>query len=382
MTEQQIKTPILPESVSEAVVASVKSNVGSIITENAVLFELETDKVMLEVVAPEGLKLTQILVKEGDSVTSDQVLAHYEAADVTAASEKTITNDQPKQEEQKKDDQVSSVPHQGPAVRSLLNELGRNDLATQPGTGRGGRLTTEDVQRLASDNTERVPMSPLRKTIAKRLVEVQQNSAILTTFNEVNMKPIMDLRSQHKDQFQKKHGVKLGFMSFFVRACSHALKQYPDVNASIDDGDLVYHRHHSIGIAVSAPRGLMVPVLQHCQEMNMAEIELNIKQYAEKARDNKLTLEEMQGGTFSITNGGVFGSMLSTPILNPPQSAILGMHNIVERVIVENGEMVIRPMMYLALSYDHRIIDGSTSVRFLVAVKEYLENPAMLLLDL
>ena len=381
MTEQTIKTPLLPESVSEATVAAIKVKEGDCVQEGDVLFELETDKVMLEVTAPEHAKVTRVNVKEGDSVKSNDVMATHDPE--LYESSKPEPKSVPTEEKQNDAPSQSTQTHQqGPAIRSILNEINQPELASASGSGKGGRLTKDDVTRMSQDNAERVPMSPLRKTIAKRLVEAQQSSAMLTTFNEVNMKPVMDLRSKHKEAFEKKHGVRLGFMSFFVTACCHALREFPDVNAAIDGSDLVYHKHQNIGIAVSAPRGLMVPVIQQCQDLSMADIELNIKAYAEKARTNKLALEEMQGGTFTITNGGVFGSMLSTPILNPPQSAILGMHNITERVVVEAGEMVIRPMIYLALSYDHRIIDGSTSVQFLVAIKQHLEDPSRILLDL
>ncbi|MFA6302404.1 MAG: 2-oxoglutarate dehydrogenase complex dihydrolipoyllysine-residue succinyltransferase [Legionella sp.] len=392
----EVKVPVLPESVADATVAAWHKKVGDAVSRDENLVDLETDKVVLEVPAPADGVLTEILFKQGDTVGSGQLLAKITAGAVAAKTEQAPAK------EIADDDKSTS-----PVVRRMLAE---NDL--QPGqiqgSGKDGRITKEDVlsfietNRSASTQMEvvqkkatvtsapapmgireerRVPMTRLRAKIAERLLEAQHNAAMLTTFNEVNLKAVMDLRAQYKDGFEKKHGVKLGFMSFFTKAVVESLKRFPAVNASIDGQDIIYHGFYDIGIAVSTERGLVVPVIRDADQMNMAEIELAINDAASKARQGKLSMEEMQGGTFTITNGGVFGSLLATPIINPPQTGILGMHKIEDRPIVEKGQIVIRPMMYLALSYDHRLIDGKDSVQFLVSVKELLEDPARLLLN-
>ncbi len=384
----EIKVPQLPESVADATIAVWHKKPNDFCNEGELLADLETDKIMLEVPAPVSGILTDIVENEGAQVVSGQLLAKME---VGSSPEKTV---QPKEDtvdkvprptEEPEDQKAArAVEDQGPAVRRMVHEKEIKISGDQTGSGPGGRLTKDDLEQWAEPvamESKRVPMSRLRATIAKRLVEAQQNAAILTTFNEVNMKTVMELRKNYKEAFEKKHGVRLGFMSFFVKACSHALSMFPEVNASIEGTDVIYHPAQNIGIAISSPRGLVVPVLNSAEEMSMAEVESSIVDYANKAKTGKLSMDDLQGGTFSITNGGVFGSMLSTPILNPPQSAILGMHNITERVMVEDGEMVIRPMMYLALSYDHRLIDGATSVRFLVELKGFLENPSRMILD-
>lgn len=412
----EIKVPMLPESVADAVVAKWYKQSGDSVTQDENLVDLETDKVMLEVPASSSGILKDIQASEGDTVTGGQVLCFLEKggeASSVATDEKAKAPDQVKEEkldtgkktqegETAKEDNLA-IEAYSPAVRRLLAEHDL-DAAQVKGTGRDGRLTAEDVKTfvdrggssvktaasqgsssepsLGARTAERVPMSRLRAKVAERLLSVKNETAMLTTFNEVDMKAVMDIRAQYKEAFEKRHGVKLGFMSFFVKAVVTALKQYPSINASIDGSDIIYHGFFDVGIAVSAPRGLVVPVIRDVDQLSMAEIEQSILAYAGKARDNKLTLDEMTGGTFTVTNGGVFGSMLSTPILNPPQSAILGMHNIVKRAVVVKDEIVIRPMMYLALSYDHRIVDGRESVSFLVAIKQYLENPERLLLDI
>lgn len=393
----EVKVPALPESVADATVATWHKNVGDKVTRDENLLDLETDKVVLEVPAPADGVLTEIFFKQGDTVESNQLLAKIEEGSAASApvakkeEEKTTVKN-----EESKEDKAS-----GPSVRRLMSEHDiQPDLIT--GSGKNGRVTKDDVVSFIQSNREksvkqapevkqpkavgareerRVPMTRLRAKIAERLVEAQHNAAMLTTFNEVNLKAVMDLRSQYKDVFEKKHGVKLGFMSFFTKAVVEALKRFPAVNASIDGQDIIYHGYYDIGIAVSTDRGLVVPVIRDADQMNMADIEKTISDSANRARQGKLALEEMQGGTFTITNGGVFGSLLATPIINPPQTAILGMHKIQERPIAENGQVVIRPMMYLALSYDHRLIDGKESVQFLVTVKELLEDPSRLLLN-
>lgn len=391
----EIKVPALPESVSDATIALWHKKVGDSVSSGESLLDLETDKITLEVPAACDGVVSEIIAKEGDVVVSEQLLALVEPGEISNKLDdvKTI-----------KDELI-----QGPAVRKLLHEhsLHADDIVA---SGKSGRLTTTDIEQYlqqkfenennkqannvidTGDNSvsvapsaryqERVPMSRLRQKIAERLLNAQQQAAILTTFNEVDMQPVIDLRSKYKDLFQKQHDTKLGFMSFFVIAAIAALKKFPEVNAAIDGSEIVYNNYFDIGLAVSSPRGLVVPILRDAQDLSMAEIEKQIIHYAAAAREGSLTLEQMTGGTFTITNGGTFGSMLSTPILNPPQSAILGMHNIVKRAHVVNDEIVIRPMMYLALSYDHRIIDGATSVRFLVTIKEMLEDPARLLLNI
>ena len=392
----EIKAPVFPESVADGTIATWHKQVGEPIARDEVICDIETDKVVLEVVAPADGQLVQIVKDEGDTVLSSEVIAQFEAGAVAAPQEKKV-------EEEVTHTQAGAAPvverqpvqDQAPAVRKALTETGIEASDVQ-GTGRGGRITKEDVvnhQTVTPATTplsvavgerieKRVPMTRLRKRVAERLLSATQQTAMLTTFNEVNMKPIMDLRQQYKDVFEKRHGVRLGFMSFFVKAVTEALKRYPAVNASIDGDDIVYHGFYDIGVAVSSERGLVVPVLRDTDRMSYSEVESNIRGYAAKARDGKLSIEEMSGGTFTITNGGTFGSLLSTPILNQPQTGILGMHKIQERPMAVNGEVVILPMMYLALSYDHRMIDGKEAVGFLVTVKELLEEPAKLILDL
>lgn len=380
-----IKAPQFPESIAEGVVASWHKKVGDSVNEGDVVLEIETDKVMMEVPATHSGVIAEISKKEGDSVKSTEVVGKIKEGAVAAPKSDTPAKTEAEAAPAKTEAKPAKAEHEaaaGPAARRVMqaNDIKPSDVQ---GSGKGGRITTQDVTKLLSGGArteKRVPMTRLRQTIAKRLIDVQQTNAILTTFNEVNMKPVMDLRTKYKDQFEKVHGIKLGFMSFFVKAATEALKRFPAVNASIDGNDIVYHGYYDIGVAVSTERGLVVPVLRNAENMSLADIETGIRDYAVKARDNKLALEDMQGGTFTITNGGVFGSMLSTPIINAPQSAILGMHNIVERPVVVNGEIVIRPIMYLALSYDHRIIDGRESVSFLKTVKELLEDPARILL--
>lgn len=392
----EVKVPVLPESVADATIAAWHKKVGDKVTRDENLLDLETDKVVLEVPAPADGVLTEIMFQVGDTVRSSQLLARISAGAAPAAKEET------KSDVSAKEDKSTS-----PVVRRMMAE---HDL--QPGqiqgSGKEGRITKEDVHAYIESNREksntkpaetkkdqspaaapmgpreerRVPMTRLRAKIAERLLDAQHNAAMLTTFNEVNLKAVMDLRAQYKDSFEKKHGVKLGFMAFFTKAVVESLKRFPAVNASIDGQDVVYHGFYDIGIAVSTERGLVVPVIRDADQMSMAEIESAINDAAKRARDGKLSMEEMQGGTFTITNGGVFGSLLSTPIINPPQTGILGMHKIEDRVIVEKGEMVIRPMMYVALSYNHCLIDGKDSVQFLVSVKELLEDPARLLLNI
>lgn len=394
-----IKVPVLPESIADAVVAKWCKQPGEAFSRNENLVELETDKVMLEVPAPEDGVLDKIIVAEGETVKAQDILGSFTAGQGAKAKPAEAAPAE-KTEKTEKSEKAKSADLT-PAVRRLVAEHDV-DASQIKGTGKDGRVTKEDVEKTVKtgkssaatasavaaptaegERTEkRVPMSRLRARIAERLVAAQHNAAMLTTFNEVNMQPVMELRTRYKDQFEKSHGVKLGFMSFFVKAAVEALKRFPAVNASIDGDDIVYHGYFDIGIAVSTPRGLVVPVLRNADQMSMAEIEKAIGDFAGRAREGKLTLEEMTGGTFTLTNGGIFGSMLSTPILNPPQSAILGMHRISERAMVEQGQVVVRPMMYLAMSYDHRIIDGRESVSFLVTIKELLEDPARMLLQL
>lgn len=391
----EVKVPALPESVADATVAAWHKKIGEKVTRDENLLDLETDKVVLEVPAPANGVLKEILYKEGDTVNSGQILARIE--EVAAGSQEETKDVEAKQEDFANEDKSTS-----PAVRRMLAE---NDLQLGQisGSGKDGRITKDDVLSFIESNREkatksvekqgssvpmgareerRVPMSRLRAKIAERLVQAQHNAAMLTTFNEVNLKAVMDLRAQYKDSFEKKHGVKLGFMSFFTKAVVEALKRFPAVNASIDGQDIVYHGYYDIGIAVSTDRGLVVPVVRDADQGSMADIEKSINDSATRARQGKLSMEEMQGGTFTITNGGVFGSLLATPIINPPQTGILGMHKIEDRPIVEKGQIVIRPMMYVALSYDHRLIDGKESVQFLVTVKELLEDPSRLLLNI
>lgn len=398
----EIKVPVLPESVADATIAAWHKKVGESVVEGENLVDLETDKVVLEVPAPADGVLEAIHVNEGGVVKANELLGSLgdpvaiEAAPTQASElEKapgTLVKSAPAPvaqvvEAEPVDNANSNAT---PSARRLMAEHGI-DAANI--TLAGGHITKQDVNAylnggqampaMVSQRTEeRVAMSRLRARIAERLVNVQQETAMLTTFNEVDMKPVMEIRAKYKEAFEKRHGVRLGFMSFFTKACAEALRRFPNVNASIDGKDIVYHDYQDIGIAVSTEKGLVVPVLRDAQLMNFAQVEQNIRGLAGKARDGKLSLEEMTGGTFTITNGGTFGSLMSTPIINAPQSAILGMHAIKERPVVVDGEMVIRPMMYLALSYDHRIIDGKDSVQFLVTVKELLEDPAKLLLDI
>ena len=390
-----VKVPVLPESVADATIATWHVSVGEQVSRDQNLVDIETDKVVLEVVAPADGSLAEILAEEGATVTAEEVIAKFvEGAGSGAAPQQDTA-----EESDSEDSDALS-----PSVRRLLAEKGV-DAAKVKGTGKNGRITKEDVEQYlksgsdsskaaapaaatqaedlpAGNRTEkRVPMTRLRKTIANRLLEAKNSTAMLTTFNEVNMKPIMDLRKQYQDSFEKRHGIRLGFMSFYVKAVTEALKRFPEVNASLDGDDICYHNYFDISIAVSTPRGLVTPVLKDTDSLGMAGVEKGIKELAIKGRDGKLTMAELQGGNFTITNGGVFGSLLSTPIINPPQSAILGMHKIQERPMAVNGKVEILPMMYLALSYDHRIIDGKESVGFLVTVKEMLEDPTRLLLD-
>ncbi|HGH6885904.1 TPA: 2-oxoglutarate dehydrogenase complex dihydrolipoyllysine-residue succinyltransferase [Neisseria meningitidis] len=380
-----VKVPMLSESVSEGTLLEWKKKVGEAIARDEILIDIETDKVVLEVPSPQAGVLVEIVAQDGETVVADQVLARIDTA-ATAAAEAPAAAPAAAQNN-------AAMP----AAAKLAAETGVDVNALQ-GSGRDGRVLKEDVQNAAAKPAaaaapavtlpagarpeERVPMSRLRARVAERLLASQQENAILTTFNEVNMKPIMDLRAKYKEKFEKEHGVKLGFMSFFVKAAVAALKKYPVVNASVDGKDIVYHGYFDIGIAIGSPRGLVVPILRDADQMSIADIEQAIVDYAKKAKDGKIAIEDLTGGTFSITNGGTFGSMMSTPIINPPQSAILGMHATKERAVVENGQVVVRPMMYLALSYDHRIIDGREAVLTLVAIKDALEDPARLLLDL
>ncbi len=394
----EIKAPQFPESVEEGSIATWHKQVGEAVSRDELIVDIETDKTVLEVVAAEDGVLTEIMKQEGDIVLSQELIGKIEAGAVASApakqAEATVT---PAAESQ-----ADAALAANPAAKKLAEE-NNIDLASVKGTGKDGRILKEDVQNamtapkapaatapakaaapvLTGERVEkRVPMTRLRATIAKRLLDAQHNAAMLTTFNEVNMGPLMDLRKQYKDLFEKTHnGTRLGFMGFFVKAAAEALKRFPAVNASIDGNDIVYHGYYDIGVAVSTERGLVVPVLRDCDRMSIAEVEGGIKDYAVAAKDGKLAIEDMTGGTFTITNGGVFGSLLSTPILNPPQTAILGMHKIQERPMAVNGQVVIQPMMYLALSYDHRMIDGKDAVQFLVAIKDMLEDPARMLLD-
>jgi 2-oxoglutarate dehydrogenase E2 component (dihydrolipoamide succinyltransferase) len=381
-----IVVPPLPESVADATIAAIHIQDGASVKRDQNLFDLETDKVMIEVPSSEEGMIVSIKVKQGDVVKSGQVLATFEKGKAAQAAPATAATIPASSAAPKVTEAATS-----PAVRRLLAE---NDVqaADVKGTGKNGRIVKEDVvAALANPSApalapqsareERVPMTRLRARIAERLLQVTQQTALLTTFNEIDMKPVMDLRSQYKDVFEKEHDVRLGFMSFFVKATVAALHKYPEVNASIDGNDIVYHQYQDIGIAVSSARGLVVPILRDAQMMSMATVEKEIRSYAKKAQEGKLTIEDMTGGTFTITNGGTFGSMLSTPIINPPQSAILGMHNIVERAVVVKGAIVVRPIMYVALSYDHCIIDGSTAVGFLKTIKDLIEDPARMLLD-
>ena len=391
----EVNVPVFAESITEGTLLAWHKKIGEAVARDEILVDIETDKVVLEVPAPQAGVLVEIIVNEGDTVTSQQVLAKIdtEAAAVSAAPAQAAPAAEAAAPAAASNVQAGVAM---PAAAKLAAEKGV-DVGSIQGSGRDGRVLKEDVQNasaapkaaapaapipVGARPEERVPMSRLRARVAERLLASQQENAILTTFNEVNMKPIMDLRAKYKEKFEKEHGVKLGFMSFFVKAAVAALKKYPVVNASVDGKDIVYHGYFDIGIAIGSPRGLVVPILRDADQMSIADIEQAIVDYAKKAKDGKIALEDLTGGTFSITNGGTFGSMMSTPIINPPQSAILGMHATKERAVVENGQVVVRPMMYLALSYDHRIIDGREAVLTLVAIKDALEDPARLLLDL
>jgi len=391
--EVDIKVPVLPESVADATIATWHVQPGDAVTRDQNLVDIETDKVVLEVVAQEDGVMGEIIHDEGDTVLGEQVIGKVKAGAAPAKSDAKADAPAAKEESSSESSDVLT-----PSVRRLIAEKGL-DASKIKGSGKNGRVTKEDVDQFLKspapaakaeaapaapmgDRTQkRVPMTRLRKTIANRLLEAKNSTAMLTTFNEVNMKPIMDLRKQYQEVFEKRHGIRLGFMSFYVKAVTEALKRFPDVNASIDGDDIVYHNYFDISIAVSTPRGLVTPVLKDCDKLSVAEIEKGIRELALKGRDGKLTLDDMTGGNFTITNGGVFGSLLSTPIINLPQSSILGMHKIQDRPMAVNGKVEILPMMYLALSYDHRQIDGKESVGFLVTIKELLEDPTRLLLD-
>ncbi len=390
----EIKVPNLPESVSDATVAKWHKKPGEAIARDENLVDLETDKVVLEVPAPTNGVLESISAEEGATVSEAQVLGLLtegeapESSDDSAAeadAQESPTTESAEARAEPATDRPASHDDLAPSVRKLVSE-NQIDPASIEGSGRAGRLTKGDVlKQMAGGGArpeERVKMSRLRSRIAERMKEAQNTAAILTSFNEVNLQAVMDIRARYKEDFLKRHDVKLGFMSFFVKACCEALRKHPVVNASIDGDEIVYHGFQDIGIAVSTERGLLVPILRDVQHMGLADIEGAIAEYAGQARKGSIQLEDLQGGTFTITNGGVFGSLLSTPLLNMPQSAILGMHTIKERPIAENGQVVIRPMMYIALSYDHRIIDGKDAVQFLVAVKEALEDPSRMLLGL
>lgn len=394
----EIKVPVLPESVADATISAWHKKPGEFIKRDENLVDLETDKVVLEVPAPTDGILQEVLKPVGATVLAQEVIGILKPeSQAPAVEKKTQASDKATPETTKPSVSDEAL---SPSVRRMVAEK-NVDVSKVQGSGKGGRITKADVvglltvegtkaQPLVSSGEvtigerpeKRVPMTRLRARVAERLLNAQHNAAILTTFNEVNLKAVMDLRNQYKDSFEKAHGVRLGFMSFFTKAAVEALKRFPAVNASIDGNDIVYHGYFDIGMAVSTDRGLVVPILRNADKLSFAEIETKILEYSKKARDGQLTIEEMTGGTFTITNGGVFGSLLSTPILNPPQSAILGMHKIEERPVVENGQVVIRPMMYLALSYDHRMIDGKESVQFLVTIKQILEDPARLLLEI
>ncbi|MDW1344571.1 2-oxoglutarate dehydrogenase complex dihydrolipoyllysine-residue succinyltransferase [Klebsiella pneumoniae] len=407
MSSVDILVPDLPESVADATVATWHKKPGDAVVRDEVLVEIETDKVVLEVPASADGILDAVLEDEGATVLSRQILgrlregnsAGKESSEKADAKASTPAQRQQASLEEQNNDALS------PAIRRLLAEHNLDPAAIK-GTGVGGRLTREDVEKhlakapapaeakapaaapaaapapqLGHRSEKRVPMTRLRKRVAERLLEAKNSTAMLTTFNEVNMKPIMDLRKQYGEAFEKRHGIRLGFMSFYVKAVVEALKRYPEVNASIDGDDVVYHNYFDVSMAVSTPRGLVTPVLRDVDLLGMADIEKNIKELAVKGRDGKLTVDDLTGGNFTITNGGVFGSLMSKPIINPPQSAILGMHAIKDRPMAVNGKVEILPMMYLALSYDHRLIDGRESVGFLVAIKELLEDPTRLLLD-
>ncbi len=414
----EIKAPTLPESVPDGTIASWHKKAGDAVKRDELLVDIETDKVVIEVVSPADGVLEKIVKDSGDTIVSNELIALVkEGAAASGDSGKSDDKSDSQKADSKTDDKADKksesvsddTPALSPAAKKLAEEHGiKAEQVT--GTGKDGRVTKEDVMNAIEGGSkseskagsaaptsrehpvadmssgrveERVPMSRLRAKVAERLLQASQTTAMLTTFNEVNMEPVMSLRSRYKDQFEKTHdGVRLGFMSFFVRACVEALKRFPAVNASIDGSDIVYHGYQDIGVAVSSPRGLVVPVLRNADHMSLAQVEGKIREYGLKAQDGKLSMDEMTGGTFTISNGGVFGSLLSTPILNPPQTAILGMHKIQERPMAVNGKVEILPMMYLALSYDHRMIDGKEAVQFLVTIKDLLEDPARILLEI
>ena len=401
----EIKSPTFPESVADGTVANWVKKEGESVDQDEIIAEIETDKVVLEVVAPSNGVLTKIIKHEGDIVNSAEIIGEFDETAVKTKEEKISkeVNLRSSSAEEEDDPKIKDdVNHKksGPAAKKLIVENNLDSSLIQA-SGKNQRITKADVinhleskspAMESSDNAssissssrpeKRVPMSRLRNTIAKRLVSVQQETAMLTTFNEVDMLPIKELRAKYGQEFEKQHGIKLGFMGFFIIAAVQALKKFPIVNASIDGSDVIYHGYQDIGVAVSTERGLVVPIIKDADTKSLPELEKSILEYSEKARDSKLTIEEMQGGTFTISNGGVFGSLLSTPILNAPQTAILGMHSIQDRPVAINGEVVIRPMMYLAMSYDHRLLDGKEAVRFLVSIKEQLESPERLLLNL
>ncbi|MEH6462353.1 MAG: 2-oxoglutarate dehydrogenase complex dihydrolipoyllysine-residue succinyltransferase [Shewanella psychromarinicola] len=397
----EIKVPVLPESVADATIATWHVKPGEQVTRDQNLVDIETDKVVLEVVAPEDGSISELLFQEGDTVLGEQVIANFVAGVVSGQEVTKAEASAPVAAATTATAADESNDALSPSVRRVIAEHNL-DASKIKGSGVGGRVTKDDVDAflksapakaapvvpvapvapLEGRSEKRVPMSRLRKTIAKRLLEAKNSTAMLTTFNEVNMKPIMDIRKQYQEIFEKRHGIRLGFMSFYIKAVTEALKRFPEVNASMDGDDIVYHNYFDISIAVSTPRGLVTPVLRDTDTMNLAEIEKAVRELAIKGRDGKLSVADMTGGNFTVTNGGVFGSLMSTPILNLPQSAILGMHAIKDRPMAVNGQVEILPMMYLALSYDHRIVDGRESVGFLVAIKDFLEDPTRLLLDL
>ena len=396
----EIKAPTLPESVPDGTIANWYKNVGDTVMRDELLVDIETDKVVIEVVSPTEGTLKEILMEAGTTIVSNQAIGAVLASEGKPAPVAEKAEPVAKSASNETETMIS------PAAKKLIEENSL-DVASIAGSGKDGRITKEDIlkklepspgQKSAVSSVsapvsigvseegrleERVPMSRLRSKVAERLLHASQSTAMLTTFNEVNMKPVMEIRNRYKEEFEKAHdGTRLGFMSFFVRACTEALKRYPAVNASLDGNDVIYHGYQDIGVAVSSPRGLVVPVLRNVDSMGLAQVEKEIRQFGLKARDGKLAIEDMLGGTFTISNGGVFGSLLSTPILNPPQTAILGMHKIQERAMAVSGEVVVLPMMYLALSYDHRMIDGKEAVQFLVTVKDLLEDPTRLLLEI
>ncbi|WP_066962782.1 2-oxoglutarate dehydrogenase complex dihydrolipoyllysine-residue succinyltransferase [Microbulbifer sp. Q7] len=394
----EIKAPTFPESVQDGTVATWHKQPGEAVSRDELIVDIETDKVVLEVVAPADGAISEIIKGEGDTVLSNEVIAKFEEG---AGASAGASSEAPAAEPAAEAPAAGGEKIAMPSAKKMAAEKGV-DLAGVEGTGKGGRVLKEDVMKAGTAAAaaaapaaaaqvdvapgerveKRVPMTRMRKRIAERLLDASQSTAMLTTFNEVNMKPVMDLRKNYKDLFEKTHnGTRLGFMGFFVKAAVEALKRYSAVNASIDGNDIVYHGYQDIGVAVSSPKGLVVPILRNAENMGLADMENNIRDLGLRARDGKLSIEEMTGGTFTITNGGVFGSLLSTPILNPPQTAILGMHKIQERPMAVNGKVEILPMMYLALSYDHRLIDGKEAVGFLVAIKEMIEDPARILLE-